>query len=460
MSPAHERPLARPAAEGTQSIAEGGPARPTAIRGALLTFEGDPFTAGDAAVRYERDAIVAMAKGRIVDCGAAAEVERRLPPGTPVTHYANALISAGFVDAHVHYAQLGVIGAGGLPLLGWLERHTFPAESRYADAPYARDVAQRYVAESLRHGITTALVFCTVHPHSVDVLFESALALDLRTIAGKVLMDRHAPGDLLDTAQRGYDESKALIDRWTGRGRLGYAITPRFAATSSPEQLEAAGALWRERPGTWLQSHVAENAAEVSWIRELFPERAGYLHVYEHHGLLGPRAIYAHGIHLDERDWRTLHDSGSAIAHCPTSNNFLGSGLFRMACARDAKRPVHVALGSDVGGGTHLSMLRTMQAACEVAQMAGGPLSPTRAWWLATAGGAAALRLEDSIGTVAPGREADLVVLDLASTPLVEFRMRSVQGLDEMLGVQMALGDDRAIRATYAAGRLVHDRDA
>jgi guanine deaminase len=432
----------------------------TAIRAALLTFEGDPFTVGDAAVRYERDAIVSMTDGRIVDSGPASEVEPRLPPGTPVTRYANALIGAGFVDAHVHYPQLGVIGAGGLPLLGWLERHTFPAEARYADAAHAREVAQRYLDESLRQGITTAAVFCTVHAHSVDALFDAALARDMRIIGGKVLMDRNAPADLTDTAQRGYDESKALIDRWAGRGRLGYAITPRFAATSSPAQLEAAGALWRERPGTWVQSHVAENPAEVAWIRTLFPGHARYLDVYAHCGLLGPRAIYAHGIHLEDDDWRALHASGTALAHCPTSNNFLGSGLFRMARAKDPARRVHVALGTDVGGGTHLSMLRTMQAACEVAQMAGEPLSPTRAWWLATAGGAQALGLSDAIGTVAPGREADLVVLDLASTPLIEFRMRYAQGVDEVLGVQMALGDDRAIRATYVAGRLAHDREA
>ena len=431
----------------------------TAIRGALLTFTGDPAQDGPRAVHHERDAIVAMAGGRIVDCGAAADVAPRLAPGTPVTAYANALISAGFVDAHVHYSQLAVIGAGGLALLDWLDRHTFPAEARYADVAYAREAAAHYLDESLRQGITTAAVFCTVHPHSVDALFEAALARGLRTLAGKVLMDRHAPTALTDTAQRGYDESKALIDRWTGRGRLGYAITPRFAATSSPAQLEAAAALWRERPGTWLQSHVAENAREIEWIAELFPRARSYLDVYASRGLTGRRAVYAHGIHLDEVDWQALHDSGTAIAHCPTSNNFLGSGHFDLARARDARRPVKVALGTDVGGGTSLSMLRTMQAACEVAQMTGTPLAPTRAWWLATAGGAAALDLADVIGSVAPGRDADLVVIDLKSTPLIDYRMRDVDSLDEALGVQLALGDDRAIRATYVAGRLAHDRD-
>jgi guanine deaminase len=399
-----------------------------------------------------------MAQGRIVDCGPAQAVLDRLPPGTPVTRYERSLISAGFVDTHVHYVQVPVIGAGGVPLLDWLEQYTFPAEARFADASHAREAAAQYLDENLRNGITTGTVYCSVHAHSVDALFEAALARDLRMIAGKVLMDRNAPAQLLDTPQSGYDTSKALIDRWAGQGRLGYAITPRFAATSSPAQLHAAAALWRERPGTWLQSHVAENAAECAWIGRLFPEHARYLDVYAAHGLLGPRAIYAHGIHLDERDWRTLADTGTALAHCPTSNNFLGSGHFALSIAKDPARRVKVGLGTDVGGGTSLSMLRTMQAACEVAQMRATPLAPIRAWWLATGGGAQALGLDHAIGTLAPGREADLVVLDLAATPLVEYRMRHADSLEEMLGVLMALGDDRCIRATYVAGRLAHQR--
>jgi guanine deaminase len=433
----------------------------TAIRGALLTFTGDPFTADLRGVRrYERDAIVAMANGRIVDCGPADEVAARLPPDTPVTHYRDALISGGFIDAHVHYPQLPVIGAGGKPLLEWLTACTFPAEARYADIDYARSVAARYLDENLRHGITTAAVFGTVHPASVDALFEDAQRRGMRMIAGKVLMDRHAPADLLDTATRGYDESKALIARWHHRDRLAYAITPRFAATSSSAQLEAAAALWRETPGAYVQSHVAENAAEVAWITALYPAQASYLDVYAHFGLLGRRAIYAHGIHLDESDFRRLAESRTALAHCPTSNNFLGSGLFALHRARDAARPVHVALATDLGAGTGFSMLRTMQAASDVAHLQGHPLSPSRAWWLATQGAAAALDLDCEIGTIAPGREADLVVIDLCSTPLIDFRMRYVDDLDEALGVQLALGDDRAIRATYVGGTLAWDRDA
>ena len=434
--------------------------RVTAIRGALVTFSGDPFVEGVAATRrFESDAIVAMADGRIVDCGAAKDVSARLPPGTPVTVYANALITAGFIDSHVHYPQIPVIGAGGKNLLDWLADYTFPMERRFADADHAREVANVYLTENLRHGITTAAVFGTVHPVSADVLFEQAAALGLRMVAGKVLMDRHAPDDLLDTAQRGYDESKALLERWHGKGRLCYAITPRFAVTSSPAQLEAAGALKREHPDAFVQSHLAETAAEVAWVRKLFPAHDSYLDVYAHFGLAGHRTIFGHGIHLDEADFRFLHETGTALAHCPTSNNFLGSGHFSLKTAMRAERPVRVALATDLGGGTSFSMLRTMQAAYEVAQMSGYALPPSCALYLATRGAARALDLDDRIGSIEPGREADVTVLDLNSTPLIEYRMRHTRDFDEMLAVQMALADDRAIRATYVAGRLAYSRD-
>jgi guanine deaminase len=443
--------------------AAGSPGRDvlTAIRGAWLTFDGDPAASErDAFWHHEGDAVVAMASGRIVDCGPAADVLARLPPGTPVTRYEHALISAGFIDAHVHYPQLPVIGAGGKPLLEWLTAHTFPAEARFADPDYARPIAARYLDENVRHGITSAAVFCTVHTPSVDALFEAAQARAMRIIAGKVLMDRHAPAELLDTATKGYDDGKALIGRWHGRGRLAYAVTPRFAATSSPAQLEAASALWHETPGAYLQSHVAENRAEVDWIAALYPAHARYLDVYADFDLLGRRAIYAHGIYLDETDFARLHESGTALAHCPTSNNFLGSGLFALHSARAARRPVHVALATDLGGGTSFSMLRTMQAASEVAHLGGHPLSPLHAWWLATRGAAQALDLDAHVGTVEPGRDADVVVIDLRSTPLIDFRMRYVGGIEEALAVQLALGDDRAIRATYVGGTLAWDRDA
>lgn len=432
-----------------------------ALRGAALSFTGDPFDAGIEATReHIADAVVAMDGGRIVAFGAAAMVLPTLPPGTPVARYDDALISAGFVDTHVHYPQLPIIGAGGKALLDWLADHVFAEEARYGDFDHARKVAQVYLRESLRNGITTASVFCTVHPASVDALFTEAAKLDLRLVAGKVLMDCNAPPAVLDTAQRGYDESKALIERWHGRGRLRYAVTPRFAVTSTPAQLDAAGTLVREHDDVHVQSHVSENAAEVALVTVLHPKAASYLDVYARHGLVGPRSIYGHGVHLTAADLALLHETDTALAHCPTSNNFLGSGLFRLAEATRRERAVRVGLATDVGGGTSLSILRTMQAACEVAQLGGEPLAPSCALYLATRGAARALGLDDRIGSLAVGMEADVVVLDLASTPLLAMRMRDVRDIDEALAVQMALGDDRAIRATYVAGRCVHDRDA
>jgi guanine deaminase len=431
----------------------------TALRGALVTFAGDPLVDGVAAtLKHEADAIVAMAGGLIVDCGPAREVAARLPPGTAVIAHANALITAGFVDGHVHYPQIPVIGAGGKPLLEWLADYTFPMELRFSDPAFAREVARVYLAENLRHGITTAAVYGTVHPSSVDVFFEEAEARGLRMIAGKVLMDRNAPKALTDTAQRGYDESKSLLERWHGKARLGYAITPRFAVTSSPAQLEAAGALRRLHPDVHVQSHLSENTAELARVSELFPAHRRYIEVYAHFGLTGPRSIFGHGIHLGEADFQFLSDTGTALAHCPTSNNFLGSGRFNLRAAKQPGRPVRVALATDLGGGTNFSMLRTMQAACEVAQMSGFALAPSCALYLATRGSAQALGLDDRIGSIETGREADVTVLDLHSTPLIDFRMRHAQDLDEVLAIQMALGDDRAIRATYVAGKLAYER--
>jgi guanine deaminase len=432
----------------------------TAIRGALVTFTGNPFLEGVAATRsHTADAIVAMADGRIVDFGPASEVEPRLPSGTTVVSYADALITAGFIDAHVHYPQIPIIGAGGKLLLDWLADYTFPMEERYADAVHAREVARVYLAENLRHGITTAAVYGTVHPVSVDVFFEEAQEAGLRMIAGKVLMDRNAPPGLQDTAQRGYDESKALLERWHGTGRLAYAITPRFAVTSTPAQLDAAGALKREHPDAYVQSHLAESAAEVAWVRDLFPAQERYLDVYSRHGLTGRRTVYAHGIHLDEADFRFLHETGTALAHCPTSNNLLGSGRFDLFAASRIDRPVRVGLATDLGGGTQFSMLRTMQAAYEVAQMCGKPLPPSCALYLATRGAAEALDLADRVGTVATGMEADLAVLDLRSTPLIDYRMRYARDFDETLAIQMALAGDAAVRATYVGGRLAYSRN-
>jgi len=430
-----------------------------ALRGAALTFIADPFEVGPAALRYESDAVVAMASGRISAFGPASQVLPGLVPGTPVSAIGpDRLILPGFIDCHVHYPQTQIIGAHGEQLMDWLQKYTFVAEQQFASPGHSREVARVFLDECLRVGTTSAAVYGTVHPQSVEAFFEESHARNLRMIAGKALMDRNAPAALTDTAQRGYDESKALIARWHGRGRQLYAVTPRFAASSSPEQMEMAGQLWAEHPGTYLQSHVAENRAEVEWIRELYPERRNYLDVYDHYQQLGPRAIYGHGIWLDESELQRMHDTGTALAHCPTSNQFLGSGLLRLTNVMRRERPVRVGLATDVGAGTSLSQLQTLDAACTTAQLHGDRLSAPEAWYLATRGAARALYLEDTIGSLAPGLEADLLVLDLKSTPLIEFRMRHCASLEEALFVQMTLGDDRAIESVYVAGRRVHQR--
>ncbi|MDB5569363.1 MAG: guanine deaminase [Hyphomicrobiales bacterium] len=412
-------------------------------------------------MRHETDAIVAFEAGVVTHFGPAADVLAQLPPDLPVRRYGpDALICAGFLDSHVHYPQVPMIGAFGAQLLDWLNAHTFPAERRFADKAYARTVAKAFLRESLRNGVTTSCVYCTVHPHSVDALFEEAEALGLRIAAGKVLMDRNAPEDLRDTAQGGYDESKRLIDAWSGRGRLMYAITPRFAPTSTPAQLEAAGALWAERPDCYMQTHISESPAEIAWVKELFPHSADYLDVYDRHGLCGPRAIYGHGVHLSEGELARMHAAGAAIAHCPTSNFFLGSGAFNIARALRADRPVRVGLGTDLGAGTSFSILATLNEAYKAAQLNQYALSAGHAFYLATRGTARAMRIEDKVGSLAPGMEADIAVLDLKSTPLIAFRMESVASLEEALFVQMTLGDDRAVQATYVAGELRHERDA
>jgi guanine deaminase len=425
----------------------------SALRGPALTF-GD-----DGAMRYESDAIVAMANGVITHFGPASEITPRLPPATEVRlNGRDTLMLPGFIDCHVHYPQIGIIGAHGEQLLDWLNKYTFVAEQKFAETTYARETARVFLRECLRAGTTTAAVFCTVHPQSVDAFFEESSALNMRMIAGKALMDRHAPAALMDTAQRGYDESKALIARWHGRGRQLYAVTPRFAASSTSEQMDMAGKLWAEHPGTWLQSHVAENRAEVEWIRELYPARRNYLDVYDHYRQLGPRAIYGHGIWLSEGELHRCHDTGTALAHCPTSNEFLGSGQFNLRNALKESRPVRVGLGTDLGAGTSFSQLQTLNQAYKTASQLGNRLDAPLAFYLATRGGARALHLDDRIGSLAPGMEADLVVMDLKSTPAIEFRLRRCENLEEMLFVQMTLGDDRAIRETWVAGVMAHAR--
>ncbi len=435
-------------------------AGPTALRGQVLTFTGDPFHDGlDKTMVHWPDGIVVVAGGMTTHVGPAEEIAKELPAGVEIVDYGrDALISAGFVDTHVHFPQTPMIASYGSQLLDWLNKYTFPTELKFADKEYARSIAKVFLRENLRNGITTSCVYCTVHPQSVEALFEEAEALGLRLAAGKVLMDRNAPEALRDTPQQSYDQSRQLIATWHGRGRLLYAITPRYAGSSSPEQLDAAGALWKAHPECLMQTHIAESRQEVAWMKELFPQRRNYLDIYDHHGLCGPRAVFGHGLWLDESELARLHACGGAIAHCPTSNFFLGSGTFNIGRATDPSRPVRVGLGTDIGAGTSFSILATLGEAYKSAQLNRQALSAGHAYYLATRGGARAMYLDDKVGSLAPGMEADLVVLDMRSTTLIDFRMREAQNFAEQLFIQMILADDRAVQATYVAGKCVYER--
>lgn len=429
-----------------------------ALRGAALTFHSDPFlTDPDRSYSYFPDALILIEDGRIVsvaDAGAA-----NLPDGVPVSHFEDSIILPGFIDAHVHYPQTEMIGSFGEHLLEWLDRYTYVTEQKFADKAHADKVAKVFLRELLRSGTTTAAVYCTVHPQSVDAFFEESSRFNTRMIAGKVLMDRNAPEPLLDSAETGYAESKALIAKWHDRGRQLYAITPRFAGSCSEAQLNAAGRLWREHPGTYLQTHLCETRDEIAWVQSLFPDSSSYLDVYRRAGLSGPRAIFGHAVHVDEDDFAHCHSTGAALAHCPTSNMFLGSGLFRAFDAKRKDRPVRLGVGTDIGAGTSFSQLQTLNEAYKVAALNDTRLSAAHAFYLATRGGAEALYLDDTIGSIESGFEADLVILDLRATPLLDFRLNGCRDILERLFVLMTLGDDRVVRATYVAGHLAYDRN-
>ncbi|MDO7909200.1 guanine deaminase [Pseudomonas sp. 22-AL-CL-001] len=429
----------------------------TAYRAAILYSLADPSEVGlDASYAYFDDGLLVVDDGRITAVGPAAELLPTLAPDTEVVTYTDALITPGFIDTHIHFPQTGMIGSYGEQLLDWLETYTFPCERQFADKAHADEVAKRFLGELLRNGTTTALVFGSVHPESVDALFEEAERLDLRLIAGKVMMDRNAPDYLTDTADSSYRDSKALIERWHGKGRLHYAVTPRFAPTSTPEQLAAAGRLLEEHPGVYLHTHLSENLKEIDWVKALYPERNGYLDVYDHYRLLGERSVFAHGVHLCDAECQRLAETGSAVAFCPTSNLFLGSGLFNLPQAE--RFGVRVGLGTDVGAGTSFSLLTTLNEAYKVMQLQDVRLHPFKSLYLATLGGARALRLEERIGSLAPGHDADFVVLDYKATPLLDYRLQQSRSIEETLFVLTTLGDDRVVRETYAAGRCVHRR--
>ena len=428
-----------------------------AYRAAILHSLADPAMVGvEQSYEYFEYGILLIENGKVAQVGAAAELLSKLTD-VEVQHYRDALITPGFIDTHIHYPQTGMIASYGEQLLDWLNTYTFPTEKQFEDKAHASDVAAIFLKELLRNGTTTALVFGSVHPQSVDAFFEQADKLNLRMIAGKVLMDRNAPDYLTDTAETGYAESKALIERWHGKGRLHYAVTPRFAPTSTPEQLDLAGKLFGEYPDLYMHTHISENKAEVAWVKELFPARKGYLDVYDHHKLIGPRAVFAHGVHLCDDECKRLAETGSAVAFCPTSNLFLGSGLFDLNKLEE--HGVRVGLGTDVGAGTSFSQLQSLNEAYKIMQLQGKKLDPFKSLYLATLGGANALYLDDKLGNFMPGKDADFLVLDYNATPLISYRMQQARSLEERLFALTMLGDDRAVKETFAAGVSVHQRD-
>ena len=426
-----------------------------AYRGMLLDYSDDPTLHPDA-VRLESDGLLVVRDGKIEARGPFGAL-REAYADVPTETLHDKLLMPGFIDGHIHYPQTQMIAAYGEQLLEWLQMYTFPVEHAMADPRHASATAEVFVRELLRHGTTTALVLCSVHPVSVERLATVAERINMRLILGKVLMDRHAPPLLCDTPQRAYDESKMLIERWHKRARLSYAVTPRFAATSSSEQLEAAGALLKEFPDVYLHTHLAESMSEVAWVRSLFPQRENYTDVYAHHGLLTARSVFAHGIHLEPQELDLLSQQRCTIAFCPTSNLFLGSGLFPYAQVRAAG--VRVAIATDVGAGTSFSLLRTLSEAYKVLQLQHQRLSVHEGLYLATLGSARALSLDSWVGNFEPGKEADFVVLDLASTPLLSFRAQHARDLDDQLFALMMLGDDRAVHSTYVHGVLRHMRE-
>jgi guanine deaminase len=421
------------------------------ILGQTLAFGGDPFRQGPDVAHHECQGAILIRDGKIAALGRADDLRARYPQ-IPVTDHGAGLILPGFIDAHAHYPQTAIIASWGKRLIDWLNTYTFPEEARFADPAYATAIAARYFDLLLSHGTTTVASFGTIHPESVTAFFTQAQARGLRVLAGKTCMDRDtAPAYLRDSAQSAYDDSKALITRWHGVDRLSYIITPRFSPTSTPDQLHALGALWAQYPDCLMQTHLSEQTDEIAWVRSLYPTARDYLDTYEAHGLLGPNALYGHAIHLEPREIDRLAEVGAALVHCPTSNAFIGSGLFDMGL----RARVRVGLATDTGGGSSFSMLRTMAAAYEIAQLRGQALHPAELIWLATGASAEALGLSDKIGRLAPGFEADLVVLDLASTPAIAQASAHANDIWQAVFPTLMMGDDRATRQVYVAGAPV-----
>lgn len=428
-----------------------------AYRAAILHSLGNPAQLGlEHSYEYYPDGVLVVEEGHISDIGPATEVLARWPASLVITDYRGKLITSGFIDTHIHYPQTEIIASYGEQLLDWLDDYAFPEEAKFADPMHAQRAARFFLDELLRNGTTTALVFGSVHKVSVDAFFTESQRRNTRMLAGKVMMDRNATDNLVDTPESSYADSKALIERWHKCGRQLYAVTPRFAATSSAEQLRMAGRLLEEYKDVYLQTHLSENMREIDWVKSLFPQCSSYLDIYDHFGLLGKRSIFAHALYLEPQEWQRLAATYSVVSFCPTSNLFLGSGLFDLNTAE--QQQIRVGLGTDVGAGTSFSILATLAEAYKVQQLQQHKLHPLQALYLATLGGAKALSLDDTIGNLAIGKEADFLVLDLQATPLIQKRMKSAQTVCEQLFVLMILGDDRVIAQTYIYGKCQYSR--
>lgn len=428
------------------------------ICGDILDFIDDPAVAGDKAHRYFENGALVLKNGRVEQLGYANDILPTLDKSFDIKRFDNRLIIPGMIDTHIHLPQTEMVGAYGEQLLTWLTEYAFPTEKKFADEAYGKEISKRFLDELLRNGTTTALVFGTVHPESINAFFTQAQQRNLRMIAGKVMMDRNCPDDLSDCAESSYQESKALIDKWHNVDRLSYAITPRFAPTSTPEQLEKCQQLLHEYPDTYLHTHLSENKDECAWVQELFPDSLDYLGVYDDAGLVKKRSVFAHAIHLSERELSCIAKQGASIAHCSTSNLFLGSGLFNLKGCEQHK--IHVGMGTDIGAGTSFSMLQTANEAYKIQQLQGEKFSAFKGLYLATLGGAKALDLAGVIGNFDNGCEADFIVLDYQATPFMDFRLKFTQTLHEKLFAIMILGDDRCIQETFIMGNSVYQRDA
>jgi guanine deaminase len=425
----------------------------TLIRGRTLSFSRAPLSLDDTgAYTYEADGALLVENGLILASGSYDAVKAQGPEDVIEIDHRPHLILPGFIDTHLHLPQMQVIGSYAANLLEWLNTYTFPEECRFVETAHAERIAGKFFDEMVRHGTTTAVAYCSVHKASADAFFAEALNRNMRMIAGKVMMDRNAPQGLLDTPEMGYDETRAVIEQWHGKGRNHVAITPRFAITSTPEQMSAAETLVREFPDLHVQTHLSENRDEIDFTCALYPDAIDYTDVYARYGLLGPKTLFGHAIHLSDREMDAMSETGSIAVHCPTSNLFLGSGLFPLRRLMTREKPVRVSFATDIGGGTSYSMLRTMDEAYKIQQLQGERLNPLESTYFMTLGNAEALSLADKIGTLDAGTDADFIVLNMAATPAMALKAEVVTSLADELFLLQTMGDDRAIVETYVAG--------